>query len=116
MYKQVIVLRKDLEMSVGKKCVQSSHASLGAYRKTDKSIVKKWDSEGQKKVVLEVDSREEILKLYEKVKKGKISCFLVEDAGLTELDPGTITALGIGPDSEEKIDKITGSLKLLKSS
>ncbi len=116
MYKQVIVLRKDLEMSTGKKCVQSSHASLGAYRKTDKSIIKKWDSEGQKKVVLEVNSREDILKLYERVKKEKISCFLVKDAGLTELKPGTITSLGIGPDNERKMDRITGSLKLLKYS
>jgi len=116
MYKQAIVLRKDLEMSTGKKCVQSSHASLGAYRRTDKSVIKKWDSEGQKKVVLEVNSKEDMLKLYERAKKEKISCFLVEDAGLTELEPGTITALGIGPDSERKIDRITGSLKLLKSS
>jgi len=101
-------------MSVGKKCVQCCHASLGAYKKTEKTIAKKWNSEGQRKVVLEVNSKEEILKLYEKAKKEKISCFLVEDAGLTELEPGTITSLGLGPDKEEKINRITGSLKLLK--
>ena len=113
MYKQMIVLRKDLEMSDGKKCVQSCHACLGAYRKTKKSIIKKWENEGQKKVVLEVNSKEELFKLHEKAKKEKISCYLVEDAGLTELEPGTVTALAIGPDDENKIDRITGSLKLL---
>ena len=100
-------------MSEGKKCVQCCHASLGAYKKADKSVIKKWESEGQKKVVLEVNSKEEILKFYNQVKKEKIPCFLVEDAGLTELEPGTITALGIGPEREETLDKITGNLKLL---
>jgi len=113
MYKQMIVLRKDLEMSIGKKCVQSSHACLGACKNAKKSVVKKWESEGQKKVVLEVNSKDELLKLFKKAKKEKIPCFLVEDAGLTELEPGTVTALAIGPEDEKKIDKITGSLKLL---
>jgi len=113
MYKQMIILRNDIEMSDGKRCVQCSHASLGAYKKTNKSIAKKWESEGQKKVVLVVNSKEELVKSYEQAKKEKISCFLVEDAGLTELEPGTITALAIGPDDENKINKITGSLKLL---
>jgi len=113
MYKQMIVLRNDIEISVGKKCVQSCHACLGAYKNAKKSVVKKWESEGQKKVVLEVNSKEELFKLFEKAKKEKIPCFLVEDAGLTELEPGTVTALAIGPEDEKKIDKITGSLKLL---
>ena len=101
-------------MSTGKKCVQCSHASLGAYKKSKKSVIEKWEKEGQKKVVLEVNSRKEILELYKKVKELKIPCFLVKDAGLTELKPGTITALGIGPEKEELIDKVTGSLKTLK--
>lgn len=112
MYKQVIILRKDLKMSTGKKCAQSCHASLGSYKKASKSVIKKWNLEGQRKVILETNSKEKILKLHQKVKKEKIACFLVQDAGLTELKSGTITALGIGPDHEKKIDKITGSLKL----
>jgi len=113
MYKQMIILRKDLEMSTGKKCVQCCHACLGAYKNAKKYVVKKWESEGQKKVVLEVNSKEELFKLFKKAKKEKIPCYLVEDAGLTELEPGTVTALAIGPEDEKKIDKITGSLKLL---
>jgi len=113
MYKQVMIIRNDLGMSTGKKCVQCCHASLGAYKKASKSTIKKWNSEGQKKVVLEVNSKKELLELFKQLKKEKIPCFLVEDAGLTELKPGTITALGIGPDDEKKLDKMTGSLRLL---
>ena len=113
MYKQVIIIRNDLGMTTGKKCTQCCHASIGAYNKTSKSIIKKWNLEGQRKVILEVNSKKELLDLFERVKKEKIPCFLVEDAGLTELKPGTVTTLGIGPEDKKKLDKITGSLRLL---
>jgi len=113
MIKQVILVRKDLGMSVGKKCVQSCHASIGSYQKSSRSIIKQWESEGQKKVVLEVSSRREILEYHTKAKKLRIHCFLVRDAGLTQLKPGTITALGMGPDREDQINKVTGDVKLL---
>ena len=50
---------------------------------------------------------------YEKAKKNKLPCYLVIDAGLTELPPHTPTTLGIGPAPHEKIDRLTGELKLL---
>jgi len=100
-------------MSVGKTIAQACHASLGTYKKVKKSKIQRWNLDGQKKVVLEVNSKRQLLDLYNRVKRKKIPCFLVEDAGLTELEPGTITALGIGPVDEKEINKITGSMKLL---
>lgn len=114
MYKQIIVVRNDLEMSVGKKCAQCCHASIGSYEKTPDAIRKAWRGEGQKKVVVEVNSKKELRQLYKKSKELGVPCFLVKDAGFTELAPGTTTALGIGPDKEEKINKVTGSIALLK--
>ncbi len=38
---------------------------------------------------------------------------MVTDAGKTTVEPGTVTCLGIGPDADEKVDKITGSLKIV---
>ena len=68
---------------------------------------------GQKKVVLKVSSKEQLHEIYLLVQKQTLHCFLVKDAGLTQLAPGTTTALGIGPASSTEIDKITGDLKLL---
>lgn len=114
MLKQAIIIRKDLEMSVGKKCVQCCHAAIGAYEKTPKKIREKWKKEGSKKVVLEINTKKELIEAFKKAEKLKIPSFLVKDAGLTELKPGTPTTLGIGPEEEEKINKITGSIPLLK--
>ena len=39
--------------------------------------------------------------------------YLVRDAGHTQVEPGSVTVLGMGPDLNWKLDQITGSLKLL---
>ncbi|MEM5801844.1 MAG: peptidyl-tRNA hydrolase Pth2 [Candidatus Aenigmatarchaeota archaeon] len=113
MYKQVIVVRKDLKLGVGKIAAQVAHAAIGSLKKANKNISEIWEKEGAKKIVVKVNSLEKLKEIYKKVKKEKIPCFLVRDAGLTQVKKGTITALGIGPDKEDKIDKITGKLKLL---
>jgi peptidyl-tRNA hydrolase (EC 3.1.1.29) len=42
-----------------------------------------------------------------------IPASLIQDAGMTELPPGTITALGLGPSRSEDLDRITGTFPLL---
>jgi PTH2 family peptidyl-tRNA hydrolase len=118
-YKQVIVVRTDIKMSTGKLAAQVAHASvtcvINMIRKEGKfkKWVEEWEKEGQKKIVLQVLSLNELLSIYEKaLNKGLPSC-LIRDAGLTELEPGTITCVGIGPAPEELVDEITGQLKLL---
>jgi len=113
-YKQVIIARSDVEMSAAKFAVQVAHASVESASKVTKKIFTAWHEEGAKKVVLMVKGEEELLALEEKCKKLKLPCALISDAGLTELPPGTVTCLGIGPESEDKINKITGSLPLMK--
>ena len=113
-YKQVIVLRNDLKMSSGKLAVQAAHASHAAARESKKEAIKMWQASGAKKVVLKARNIEELKILEEKCNKLRLPCALISDAGLTEVKRGTITALGIGPDDEKRINKITGSLPLMK--
>ena len=111
--KQAIVLRKDIKMSIGKQISQACHASIAAFLKTSEKDRNKWVKEGMKKIILKVSSENELKNLFRKANKENMPCELIADKGLTQVEPGTITALGIGPEKSEKIDKITGKLKLL---
>tara|TARA_Y100000310_G_scaffold325184_1_gene388278 strand:- start:1872 stop:2216 length:345 start_codon:yes stop_codon:yes gene_type:complete len=112
-YKQIIVVRKDLKMSSGKTAAQCSHASTEATLKSEDPKVKSWRKDGMKKVVLKVNSKEELLNVKKEADKNNLVISLIKDAGKTQVEPGSITCLSIGPDSEEKLNKITGKLKLL---
>ena len=116
MYKQVIIVRKDISMGKGKLAAQVSHASLSSYQKTLKinmDVAKAWEHEGQKKVVLKVDGLDDLLEQFELAKREGIPCELIRDAGHTQIEPGTVTCVGIGPWEEKKLDELFGKLKLL---
>ena len=112
-YKQVILVREDLNLPKGKLAAQSSHASVDATLKSDKKIVEMWKKEGAKKVVLKVKDEKELFKYKQMAEDFGLKTALITDAGHTVLEPGTITCLGIGPDLEEKIDKVSGKLKMM---
>ena len=115
-YKQVIAVRTDLGMSKGKMAVQVAHGSVSAaerVRVTHQDRWKAWFREGQKKVAVKVSSEEELLELRRIAVDLGVSFALIRDAGMTELPPGTTTVIAVGPAEAEKIDKVTGDLKLL---
>ena len=112
-YKQVILVREDLKLPKGKLAAQSSHASVDATLKSDRKIVELWKKEGAKKVVLKVKDEKELFKYKEMAEDLGLKTSLITDAGHTVLEPGTITCLGIGPDLEEKIDNVSGKLKMM---
>ncbi|MEK6861691.1 MAG: peptidyl-tRNA hydrolase Pth2 [Nanoarchaeota archaeon] len=112
-YKLVILVREDLKMSAGKLSSQCSHASVEAVMRSSKKIVNEWRREGMKKIILKVKDEEELMKYKKSAEENKLVTSLITDAGYTEIPKGSITCLGIGPDNEEKIDIITGKLKVL---
>lgn len=112
-YKQVILVREDLKIPKGKMAAQCSHASVDSTLKSDKKIVELWKKEGAKKVILKVKDEKELLKYKQLAEDLSLKTALVTDAGRTVLEPGTVTCLGIGPDLEERIDKVSGKLKMM---
>ena len=115
-YKQVIAVRTDLGMSKGKTAVQVAHGAISSAeraRVTKQEEWRAWMREGQKKVAVKVTSEEELLELRRQAVNHSLTFALIRDAGMTELPPGTITVLGIGPGKAEVVDEVTGELKLL---
>jgi PTH2 family peptidyl-tRNA hydrolase len=118
--KQVLILRHDLLMRCGKQIAQGSHGSIAWLLnlvRSNRALTADqwmWINEGQTKIVVRVESETELLEIEEKAKAAGLTVNLIIDAGLTEFHGvPTRTCLAIGPDRADKIDKITGGLKLL---
>jgi len=130
----VICMRKDLNMRKGKQVAQGAHASMLVLlnmmnqhhsedldmttltlKIDDGSSLARWLLTGTfKKIVVSVDSEEELLDIYQKALDNLFPAALITDSGLTEFDGvPTKTCIAIGPAISERLDKITGHLKLL---
>ncbi|MFC6615072.1 peptidyl-tRNA hydrolase Pth2 [Halopenitus salinus] len=110
--KQAIVARADLGMGEGKLAAQVAHASLSAYEDASSSVRKRWKGDGQKKVVLRGDSESQLFELADRADREGLPYAIVRDAGHTQLEPGTVSALAVGPGSEDLVDRVTGDLPL----
>ncbi|MFP4111518.1 MAG: peptidyl-tRNA hydrolase Pth2 [Candidatus Woesearchaeota archaeon] len=111
-YKQVILIRKDLKLPKGKAAAQAAHAAVDAVLKSDKRIVSRWRQEGMRKICLSVSDVKELYSLVQDAKDLGLTTATITDAGRTVVEPGTVTCAAIGPDIEEKIDPVTGNLKM----
>jgi PTH2 family peptidyl-tRNA hydrolase len=116
MFKQVIAVRMDLKMGKGKIASQTAHASLSSsinVMKKKRSWFEIWNAQGQKKVVLKARNLKHLEDLRDKAMYLKLPWEMITDRGLTEVKPGTVTCMAIGPAPEDLVDKVTGDLPLL---
>lgn len=112
-FKQVIVVNKSLGMSQGKLAAQVAHASILSMFEAPEGIVCGWLDNSYPKIVLQVETTQDLFALQEKANELKLPSAFVIDEGRTELSNGSITCLGIGPATKELIDEVTGKLRLL---
>lgn len=131
--KQVLVVRKDLNMRKGKIGAQCAHASLGAILKlmdvssddsglstyTHKitylkgSPLDQWLNGSFTKICVYVNSEKELIELKNKAEEKYINTCLITDSGQTEFNGvPTNTVLAIGPYLSDELDQITGHLPL----
>jgi len=105
-------------MGTGKIAAQVGHAAVSGAeksRKLNKTWLRNWFNEGQPKIVVKVNSLQELLQVHSHAEKLMIPIpiVIVQDRGLTQIETGTVTCIGIGPAPSNIIDKVTSDLKLL---
>ncbi|XP_020161756.1 uncharacterized protein [Aegilops tauschii subsp. strangulata] len=114
-FKMVLVVRNDLKMGKGKIAAQCSHATLGLFKKLQQRAPKslrRWERCGQVKVVVKVESEEDMLVLQGRAKSMNLPTHITIDAGRTQIAPNSRTVMAIlGP--ADMVDDVTGGLKLL---
>ncbi len=114
--KQVLIVRRDLKLSKGKLATQVAHAAVSAAelcRRYYPRLYQEWIRTGQKKVVLQVPDLETLQRLEKIFLRYTKAVVLIRDAGRTQIAPGTITVLGVGPHKSKEIEAVTSILKLL---
>ena len=112
----MVAVRRDLAMGKGKIAVQVGHAAVTVAEETRKQHPdwwREWFHEGQAKIVVKVNSESQLIDLRNSAEELGLASAMIHDSGLTQVDPGTATCVGIGPAPAELIDKITGELPLL---
>ncbi|XP_049838969.1 peptidyl-tRNA hydrolase 2, mitochondrial-like [Schistocerca gregaria] len=113
--KMVIVVRSDLKMGKGKIAAQCAHAAVKAFRIAEElcpSLLLTWLENGEPKVVVRTESENDLLALRKAAQEVGLIAALIQDAGRTQIAPGSRTVLGVGPGPSELIDQVTGHLKL----
>ena len=110
--KQVIIIRQDLKLPKGKAAAQAAHASVEAVLASSRTIVDAWHSQGMKKIVVKAVDEAHMHQLAQLARAHKIIARTITDAGKTVVAPGTLTAMALGPDDEDLIDRVTGQLPM----
>lgn len=119
--KMTLVVRQNLKMGKGKAAAQCSHATLALYKKMtnpnsssyNPEMIQRWEIlNGQAKITLQVPDAEEMDMLFAQAISLGVNCYIVHDAGRTQIPSGSATVLGLGPAPKAVLDQITGHLKL----
>lgn len=114
-FKMILVVRNDLKMGKGKVAAQCSHAAVSAYKQVQRrnpELLKQWEYCGQPKVVVKAPDEDTLIDLLGRAKEVGLPVSLIQDAGRTQIAPGSRTVLGVGPGPADLIDSVTGDLKL----
>lgn len=140
--KQVIVIRKDLNMRKGKMCAQASHASMAfltKYGSVEHDVefghndfhkftfmngsewigrfqkeISHWLDNSFRKICVYVNSEQELRGLHDKAVAAGLMSNLIEDNGATEFHGfKTLTCCAVGPHWDSRFEGITDHLPLL---
>lgn len=81
--------------------------------------MKRWDENGEAKIALRLEEQTDeaavtqLLTMQAQAQSLGVVAELIHDGGITEVEEGTATVLGIGPAPKSVVDIVTGRLSLL---
>lgn len=115
--KMVLIVNDELKMGKGKIAAQCAHAAVGAVETLSEQgrrvELTQWEMCGQPKIALKCPSWEEMKGIMFVAKQNGVPSFVVQDAGRTQVEPGSRTVLALGPAPKSLIDNCSAHLKLL---
>ena len=114
--KMVLAVRMDLKMGKGKIAAQCGHAAVHAYKDVKLNHPKlrqAWERQGSRKIAVKINDEDELMTLYTVARSLGLVARFIQDAGRTQIAPGSKTVLAVGPGPEELVNRVTGHLKLL---
>lgn len=103
--KVYVIVRSDLEMTCGKMISQAIHAFDRLVDKVPISKLLMWRLRGEKIIVLKSGKLEDMVETLERASILGIHSNVFRDAGHTQVEPGTITAIAFGPINPDEKDK-----------
>ena len=115
--KLMLVVREDLGMSAGKVGAQCAHAAVGIVEKLrgkKDALLDAWAACGQTKICVKADDMAAFVELAKAANAAGLPVYVVQDAGRTEVEPGTHTVMAIGPGEVSAVNAVTSKLRLLK--
>jgi PTH2 family peptidyl-tRNA hydrolase len=122
--KQIIAVRTDLNMGRGKIAGQVAHAAMEFLRESimehdhrhgvELSMPEReWLFGDRTKIVVQGGNEASMLQLQQDAIDRGLQAHVIRDLGKTEVDPGTVTAVAIGPAHDYELIELTGHLRLL---
>lgn len=76
-------------------------------------MIAQWKMYGQPKIALRCADTKELEDLARQARALNLCARTIQDAGRTQVAPGSKTVLGVGPGPARLINQVTGKLKLL---
>lgn len=118
--RMTFIVSQDFKMTQGKVASQCLHAAVSLYKNMtnpkskfyNPTLMEKWEESGQTKIVLQIETNDELKAVFQKALSLGLNAYIVQDAGRTQVKPGSYTVLGIGPAPKTQIDRVSKHLKL----
>ncbi|CAF3693897.1 unnamed protein product [Rotaria sp. Silwood1] len=116
-YKMLFIVNGSLQMSSGKMAAQVAHCAIDLYKKLIEkrsNSLNYWHEYGETKIVVRGKSTEELLDIESRARtNASITTSIIEDAGRTEIESGSITCVGLFG-TNKQLNPITGHLRLMQ--